>query len=749
VIAGLRLAPLFLRRGNRGDDLTALGLTAVGVAVATALALLALSLRPALDARDDRMAWREPAPVAQDRAVAVQRRSTDVFEHELIDRVDLAPLAATPDRPVGDASPTTGQASAASATGGSTSAPAGGPAAVAPAGDASDAANPGGAANLANSSGGGALPVPPGLARFPGEGEVFVSPALARLLEQEPAERLADRFPGTVAGTIGPDGLAHENELVAVVGHAAGALTPDPPAEQVPLSTRLVDEPSAATPIRDFATAGNFPLLESYKITASLAAVLLVVPALLLVGSAARLTAARRNQRLASLRLAGATPGAVVVLTAAETAVAALVGAVAGVAAYAALLPLLARTSVAGGTWRTADLWLGAPQLALAVAGATLLAGLCAAVALRRVVISPLGVAQRVGSRRPRSIRLLGMVAAWGVVAYAAQSVSDGDQALGVVIAGIGLLVGSLALVGPWITWVLGALLARLARRPSTLLAGRRILDDPKSAYRAISGIVLAGLVAGFLFTLGPVIERLDGRSADEPTLEGWADAAPADVEWDVTARLAAAGVDARIATEGDDGQGGDDAWTLLTVDPPQGADNGQANGETEARFDVERVRTALADMPGGLLLVAAGDDVFGDDLLVHDFRRASLALAIATMVMAATTTAIASSASILDQRPTLRRLRLAGTPVGTLQRARTWQASLPLIAATIGSLATGAGAAALLLTAAGNTPESPGPGDLATMLGVVVAGLALTTASAFVTRPLLVAATNTPTADR
>ena len=691
MIAGLRLAPLFLRRGNRGDDLTALGLTAVGVAVATALALVALSLRPALDARDDRMAWREPAAAQQDQAVAVQRRSTDLFEHRSIDRVDLAPLAA----------------------------------------------------------GAGAtreLPTPPGLSRFPGEGEVFVSPALERLLEDEPAERLADRFPGTVAGTIGLDGLAHDDELVVVVGHAAGELVADPSSARVPLGVRLADEPSAATPVRSFATTGDHPLLESYKITASLAAVLLVVPALLLLGSAARLTAARRNQRLASLRLAGATPAAVVVLTAAETAVAALAGAVVGMVAYAALLPLLARTSAAGGTWRAADLWLGAPTLTMAVAGATLLAGLCAAVALRRVVISPLGVAQRVGTRRPRSVRLLGMVGAWAVLWYAAQSVSDGDQALGVVVVGLGLVVGSLALVGPWITWVLGALLARLARRPATLLAGRRIVDDPKGAYRAISGIVLAGLVAGFLFTLGPVIEELEGRNSGDHALEAWVDAPPAEVERDVTARLAAAGLHAEVATDGD---GSDGTWSELTIDPPAGAGADDAGPGTGTGFDVERVRTALVGLTASPPLAAVGDDVLGDRQLVHDFRRASLALAIATMVMAATTTAIASSASILDQRTTLRRLRLAGTPIGTLQRARTWQASLPLVAATMGSLATGAGAAALLLAAAGNAPDAPGPGDLATMLGVVGAGLALTAASAIVTRPLLVAATDAPTTDR
>ena len=66
---------------------------------------------------------------------------------------------------------------------------------------------------------------------------------------------------------------------------------------------------------------------------AQLAAVLMVVPTVLLVGALARLTAAQREQRLAGLRLVGATPGLVVAVTALETALAAAVGAIAAPAA--------------------------------------------------------------------------------------------------------------------------------------------------------------------------------------------------------------------------------------------------------------------------------------------------------------------------------------------------------------------------------------------------------------------------------
>jgi hypothetical protein len=302
------------------------------------------------------------------------------------------------------------------------------------------------------------------------------------------------------------------------------------------------------------------------------------------------------------------------------------------------------------------------------------------------------------------------------------------------IMIGLGLVIGSLALVGPWVTWLLGAVATRLARRPPTLLAGRRILDDPKGAYRAVSGIVLAGMTAGFLFTLGPVIEQLGGRSSDDVELISSLETrSPAGLERSAAAALDAAGLDATVDVQDDGATGDDDGlrWVQVAVTPAPGTDR-------------ELVRTALSgDVLDRHPLEAADDDIYRDDLVVHDFRRASLALAIATMVLAATTTAITSSASILDQRPTLRRLRLGGTPVGTLQRARAWQSALPLVVATLGSLATGVGTALLLLSAAGNDRiETIGPGDLAPMLAVVAVGLGLALGAALVTRPLLVAAT-------
>lgn len=545
--SALRLMPLFLRRDGARNEIASAGLTAVGVAVATALALTVLSFLPGLSGRADRMAWREPTPVALDRATAVQERSVDLFDGQVIDRIDLAPYAAVPD----SSGPADFTASGGPAHGAPRRAAVG-----APSSSALRRAAVGGSADGALGSRPAMgrlavdLPVPPGLDDFPEPGEIYTSPAMARLLQDTPADELADRFPGRIAGTIGSAGLAHEDELVIVVGRAAGDLVPQYGESRLGNpDERLPSEPSPVRAISSFASSGDDSLLTTYWQAIAVIAVLLTVPAVLLVGSAARLTAARRNQRLAALRLAGATPSGVVALTAAETALAALVGAVAGLGLYALLLPLAAQFELAGGPWAVSDLWLGVgPALATLVV-VPVIAALSATIALRLVSVSPLGVAQGVSTRRPRLVRFLAVGVAWCVLAAAATSVRDGGG-IAVLLIGVGAVMASLGLVGPWIAWALGKVIAGLSRRPSTLLAGRRIVDDPKGAYRAVSGIVLAGFIAGLLFAISPTIEQrddVDGRPSHAMSVFlGGGTIDPAVVPA-AQARLAADGLDATV----------------------------------------------------------------------------------------------------------------------------------------------------------------------------------------------------------
>ncbi|MDX6344856.1 MAG: hypothetical protein QOH87_4994, partial [Trebonia sp.] len=76
-------------------------------------------------------------------------------------------------------------------------------------------------------------PVPPGMTRDPGPGQYYASPALAALLRSTPADQLADRYPGRLAGTIGDAALSSPDSLVIVIGRTPAQLAGTPGSVQV------------------------------------------------------------------------------------------------------------------------------------------------------------------------------------------------------------------------------------------------------------------------------------------------------------------------------------------------------------------------------------------------------------------------------------------------------------------------------------------------------------------------------------
>ncbi|HEY6737449.1 MAG TPA: FtsX-like permease family protein, partial [Actinopolymorphaceae bacterium] len=336
----------------------------------------------------------------------------------------------------------------------------------------------------------GDRPTPPGMPRFPAPGEVWVSPALADLLLDPGATKNAPAWlpTGAPTGTLTDDALIHGQELVLVTGRSPGAVAMDD-----------------AVSIADFDHGTPSNNTSTYQILTGVATVLTVVPLLVFGGAAARLTVARRDQRLAALRLVGATPAQVVAITVVEAVATAAIGAVLGALVYVAGIPGLARIELMGGTWHLGDLWIGPAWLLGIVLAVPLLVGLSAVAGLRRVVISPLGVARR---QTPPGLRFARVVVFGGLVvaflAFARTAMGHGSAGLVFLAVMGGLAFWGLNLVGPWVVALLGRIVAGLARTPATLLAGRRLTDDPKSAWRTVSGVALTGFVAGFVSLTNP-----------------------------------------------------------------------------------------------------------------------------------------------------------------------------------------------------------------------------------------------------
>jgi hypothetical protein len=329
-------------------------------------------------------------------------------------------------------------------------------------------------------------PVPPGLPHLPGPGDYYASPALTALLRSEPANELRDRFPGRQTGTIGAAALPSPNSLIIVSGHTAGQLSQAPGAVEVgaiqrtPASCYACQSTIGSGPVLQFILAGG--------------AVALLLPVLIFIATASRLSAARREERFAAMRLVGATPRQVSVVSAVEAVVAAVAGVAVGFALFFVFRPLLYHVPFTGAPLAQGDLSLHWTDIAIAVIGVPLAAVVSARLALRRVQISPLGVKRRASSRPPRIARIIPLLAGIAVLAYfdaAGKPGSNGGQLLE-LLAGFVLLIVGLVLAGPWFTTAGSRLMANRASRPSTLIAGRRLLDNPKAAFRFISGLVIA-----------------------------------------------------------------------------------------------------------------------------------------------------------------------------------------------------------------------------------------------------------------
>ncbi|MEV8632660.1 FtsX-like permease family protein [Streptosporangium sp. NPDC051023] len=597
-----------LLRGGGRRGLLGSGLTMAAVAVSTGLLLFTVTANLAFQGRADRGAWRNPV-AATGGAVAIEAVHLDYVNERPITVVDVAAL------------------------------------------------EPG-------------APAPPGLDRFPAPGEVWLSPALARLAAELPADRLADRFPGKGGGRIGDPGLVHPEELVVVRGQAPGS-----PALAEGLRAGGPDD-IAPTKISGFAGKRTDDAI-GYQILALIASVLMVVPLLVFGGAAARLTVARRDQRLAALRLVGATPGQVVAMTVAEAMITAFGGAVLGTALYFLATPLLTGIEIQGGSWFVSDMWPGVLAVLAVLVAVPLLVGLSAVIGLRRVVVSPLGVARRETPPAMRFIRVVALLAILAVVPTLGAGVG-----IGVVVTILSLAFLAINLVGPWVVGMLGRIVAATARRPAGLLAGRRMIDDPRAAWRTVSGVAMTGFVAGFIGLLSPSSALLTQGNASDLRLSV-PSAKVAEITTQARGRLSTAGVRAEVTVR-DRGAGPsprkrDAAAAVLVVSLRE-----------HDVVSVDRARTALDGLvPGRSATTAADDDRSGFRIL-GDIGTGTVVVLTVSFLVAIASAGITAASSILDRRQTYALLRLAGTPLKVLDAARRAETLIPLTVMGGGAIAIG-----------------------------------------------------------
>ncbi|MDQ0727589.1 FtsX-like permease family protein [Microbacterium sp. W4I20] len=262
-----------------------------------------------------------------------------------------------------------------------------------------------------------------------------------------------------------------------------------------------------------------------YRILAAGMLAVLVVPVGTLGGAAARLSARRREDRLATLRLMGASSSWVRRVALIEAGLIAAGGALVGLLLSMPLTPLLSLVEVAGTPLGSEGARLPTPLAAALLLGVVVVAVVSAGASLRLVLISPLGVRMRQNAPRMHWLRVVIAVLVVGGAVIVLQLTSVSWGAVGITAALVVVLVAVMAvlnLLGPYVA-------SRLARRrlmrsgdAATLIAMRGALESPQAAWRLVSGVALASFVAvpaGSLLGFLDTVQRLSDAVSPRQTL--------------------------------------------------------------------------------------------------------------------------------------------------------------------------------------------------------------------------------------
>ncbi|WP_327041839.1 ABC transporter permease [Micromonospora ureilytica] len=331
-------------------------------------------------------------------------------------------------------------------------------------------------------------PPPPGLERLPRPGESVVSPEVEAALRAD--ARLRERYPQRVIGTVGDAGLTGPREWTVWIGAEPEAF----PADYVPASgwgARPEDVP---------------PLPGGLRLAVPVGLAALLLPLLALVVNAVRWGSQERDRRLAALRLSGMSAMQVRLLTAVEVGMAAAVGSIGGGLVFLALAAAVAARLPGAGAF-VVDILPPMPAAAAIVVGLPVFATATAVLALRRVVVNPMGVVRRSNAVRAGRWRLLPLVAGlltagWLIVTDQTGSAAAVPLFLAALLIMIGLLVSA-----PALCLGVAGLILRMDRSPAVLLAARRAQASAATAARVVGVVTLLVFASGWFLAVLPLAD--------------------------------------------------------------------------------------------------------------------------------------------------------------------------------------------------------------------------------------------------
>ncbi|MGW0435113.1 ABC transporter permease [Micromonospora sp. NPDC003197] len=341
-------------------------------------------------------------------------------------------------------------------------------------------------------------PIPPGITRLPGPDELLVSPELAELLTSPEGTLLRPRLPQPVVGIIDDAGLSEPNEYTFYLG-----------SDQLSHGGAVI----RIDRFGEFDAGPDEGLDPVLLLLVVIAFVVLLLPVAVFIATAIRFGGAQRDRRLAALRLVGADSGMARRMAAGEALFLSALGLAAGVAFFLVgrqFIELITLQGLSVFTEYVRPDPVLATLILLAVPAASVGVTL---LALRRIVIEPLGVVRKSGGVTRRLWwRLLLPVVGAGLLIPLLRGVGQTGGTFNqtqVVVGVLLLLVGVTALL----PWLVEKVVHRLPRSGdlSWQLAVRRLQLDSGTSARMVNGIAVA--VAG-----GIALQMLFAGIADNYT---------------------------------------------------------------------------------------------------------------------------------------------------------------------------------------------------------------------------------------
>jgi FtsX-like permease family protein len=557
----------------------------------------------------------------------------------------------------------------------------------------------------------GNAPIPPGLPRVPGPGEIFASERVAAMWPAIGTE-IGRRLHGHLVGTIGHDGVAGPDDLAMWVGK--------------PAHVRLRSYAYVQTSFGGVGGVGQaLPLGALLAVVVAASAILL--PIWLFVATVTRLSAATREARLAAIRLAGGTESQVRMLAGTEAGVAAAMGTGLGVPLYLAARARLADGAIGGLHLFPSDLTPPLGLTAAIIIGLPALAIAMSIVTMRHLLVSPLGVSRHVRTSHAGWRWVLVLVAGLGVLAWGASQHAAlkrfGDVWVALIVGGSLVCLG-LGLVGTatWSSWVVARRLAGSVRSVAAMLGFRRLEAEPTSVSRVVGGVALMIALVGVVQSGLLSVERSEGPpvlSSEAGVLHGNEigvfDGSPGTSSVDLSDIPGVSSV----------------RWTRKfpfgSSQRPIGIVDWDGSAAT-----LEAIRDRLAWSGADIRTLpqlrtqakAANDDY-------SSFRRGGFAITVFLLLVSAATLLVAMVDWLMERRRALAVLSAVGVAASTVRRSILAQVGLPLAASLLFGVA-GAFTVTALLYRALNQPIVFAGGEIAALVGVVVlVVLGVTAASA------------------